>query len=100
MFFLFGLFSSFTVSLPPLAARGSRCLMRSATFVLLVLQPLLLQHHHPDTIVLVCFKHLVFSCMIALIVLRWHPPVSTARVSVLTNLRPSMTTPCPHRHGA
>ena len=58
MFFLFGLFSSFTVSLPSLAARGSRCLMRSATFVLLVLQPLLLQHHRPDTIVLVCFKHL------------------------------------------
>ena len=58
MFFLFRLFSSFTVSLPPLAARGSRCLIRSATFVVLVLQPLLLQHHHPDTIVLVCFKHL------------------------------------------
>ena len=33
--------------------------------------PLLLQHHHPDTIVLECFKRLglLFSCMIALIVL-------------------------------
>ena len=57
------------------SASGARFSMPD---VLLVLQPLLLQHHHPDTIVLVCFKHLGLL-MIVLVVLHWHPPVSTAR---------------------